>query len=125
MSKMYFGYEYSIPAGVKRWGITTDPNHRLDEIRREVGSDARMHVMTTAMTLGEARKWLNLVEGPRSYYGPRRLRDRANPKPPAAEEEAADERNQPDPARFAGGRDMRPHVACARRAGRKTGGKPF
>ena len=51
---MYFGYEYSIPAGVKRWGITTDPNHRLDEIRREVGPDARMHVMTTAMTLGEA-----------------------------------------------------------------------
>lgn len=71
-SKRYVGYEVRIHAGVSHRGITSDPEGRLEEYRKELGPSAYMRILTPPMTLRVARQWESLPERARGYQRARR-----------------------------------------------------
>lgn len=74
-SKPYFGYEVRIPAGVSRRGLTTDPERTLAEYREQLGPSAYIRVLTSPLSLNEARQWERLMKGTRGYHQANGRRD--------------------------------------------------
>lgn len=74
-NRPYVGYEVRIPAGVSHRGLTTNPERTLAEYREQLGPSAHIRILTSPLTLNEARQWERLVKGARGYHQANGRRD--------------------------------------------------